>query len=145
VHVRPAASDNFFMATAYRLADGSPVERLRVKSLITAPLADERLSVGTVQVQGQAWSGLGAGGIRSVELSLDDGQTWQPARLTGKELPYAWRSFESEVRITSPGPQRLLARATDRSGAVQPRNAEANPGGFANNSMHELRFDAVQA
>jgi DMSO/TMAO reductase YedYZ molybdopterin-dependent catalytic subunit len=145
VHARPAVSDNFFMATSYRFADGSPVERLRVKSLITAPLADERLSVGTVQVRGQAWSGLGAGGIRSVELSLDDGETWQPARLTGKELPYAWRSFESEVRITSPGPQRLLARATDRSGAVQPRSAEANPGGFANNAMPEVRFDAVRA
>jgi DMSO/TMAO reductase YedYZ molybdopterin-dependent catalytic subunit len=145
VHARPIVSDNFFMATAYRFADGSPVERVRVKSLITAPLADERLSVGTVRVQGEAWSGLGAGGIRAVDLSLDDGQTWQPARLTGKELPDAWRSFEAEVHIASPGPQRLLARATDRSGAVQPRSAEPNPGGFGNNSMPEVRFDVVRA
>jgi DMSO/TMAO reductase YedYZ molybdopterin-dependent catalytic subunit len=145
VHARPVVSDNFFMATAYRFADGSPVERLRVKSLITAPLADERLRVGQVRASGQAWSGLGAGGITGVELSLDDGQTWQPARLTGKEYSYAWRSWELEIQVATPGPQRLLARATDRSGAVQPRRADPNPGGFGNNSMAEIRFDAMPA
>jgi DMSO/TMAO reductase YedYZ molybdopterin-dependent catalytic subunit len=145
VHARPAISDNFFMATGYRFADGSPVERLRVKSLITSPLADQRLSVGMIRVTGQAWSGLTAGGIKHVELSLDDGRSWQPARLTGRELPYAWRGWESEIRVATPGPQRLLARATDRSGEVQPRNADPNPGGFANNSMPEIRFNAIQA
>ncbi len=144
IHARPLVSDNFFMATGYRYADGSPVERLRVKSVITAPLAGERVHVGRVRVTGQAWSGLGAGGIRGVEVSLDDGHTWQPARLTGKEYPYAWRSWEAEVEIGSPGPQRLLARATDRSSAVQPRNADPNPGGFGNNSMPEIAFDAVR-
>jgi DMSO/TMAO reductase YedYZ molybdopterin-dependent catalytic subunit len=145
IHARPAVSDNFFMATAYRFADGSPVERLLVKSLITAPLADERLRTGKVRVAGQAWSGLGSGGIKSVEVSLDDGQTWQPTRLTGQEYPYAWRSWESEIQIATPGPKRLLARATDRSGSVQPRRADPNPGGFGNNSMPEVGFDATQA
>jgi len=133
------------MATGYRFGDGSPVERLRVKSLITAPLANERLRTGKVRVAGQAWSGLGSGGIRSVEVSLDDGQTWQPTRLTGQEQPYAWRGWESELAIATAGPQRLIARATDRSGAVQPRRADPNPGGFANNSMPEVSFDAIQA
>jgi sulfite oxidase len=144
IHARPAVSDNYFMATGYRYGDGSPVERMRVKSLITAPLAGERVPVSRVRVTGQAWSGLGAGGIRSVELSLDDGRTWQPARLTGTEAPYAWRSWEAELEVGSPGPQRLLARATDRAGAIQPRAADPNPGGFGNNSMHEIGFDAVR-
>jgi sulfite oxidase len=145
IHARPIVSDNYFMATGYRYADGSPVERLRVKSLITAPLAGERVNLGRVRASGQAWSGLGAGGIRSVELSLDDGRTWQPARLAGKEYPYAWRSWAADIEIATPGPQRLLARATDRSGAVQPRNPDPNPGGFGNNSMPEIAFDAVRS
>jgi DMSO/TMAO reductase YedYZ molybdopterin-dependent catalytic subunit len=145
IHARPAVSDNYFMATAYRYADGSPVEQMRVKSLITAPLIGARVPVGRLRVTGQAWSGRGAGGIRSVDLSLDDGRTWQPARLNGKEYPYAWRSWAAELEIAEPGPQRLLARATDRSGATQPRTAEPNPGGFGNNSMHEVGFDAVRA
>jgi sulfite oxidase len=78
-----------------------------------------------------------------VELSLDDGRSWRPARLTGKAYPYAWRSWEADIEIGTPGPQRLLVRATDRSGAVQPRNGDVNPGGFGNNSMPEVGFDAV--
>jgi len=145
IHARPTVSDNYFMATGYRYADGSPVERLHVKSLITAPLAGERVNLGSARVSGQAWSGLGAGGIRSVELSLDDGRTWQPARLAGKEYPYAWRSWEADIEIATPGPQRLLARATDRSGAVQPQKPDPNPGGFGNNSTPEIAFDAVRS
>jgi len=144
IHARPAVSDNYFMATGYRYADGSPVERLRVKSLITAPLAGARVRAGRITVTGQAWSGLGAGGIRSVDVSLDDGRSWQPTRLTGKDYPYAWRGWEAELDITGPGPQRLLARATDRSGATQPRTADPNPGGFGNNSMPEVQFDAAR-
>jgi sulfite oxidase len=145
IHARPAVSDNFFMATGYRYADGSPVERLRVKSVITSPLAGTRVPAGRLRAMGQAWSGLGAGGVRSVEVSLDDGRTWQPARLTGKEYPYAWRTWEAELDIAGRGPQRLLARATDRSGATQPRAAEPNPGGFGNNSMPLVEFDAFRA
>ncbi len=145
IHARPAVSDNFFMATGYRFQDGSPVERLRVKSLITSPLAGARVPAGRVRVTGQAWSGLGNGGIRSVDVSLDDGRSWQPARLTGNEYPYAWRGWESELQVNTPGPQRLLARATDRSGATQPQKADPNPGGFGNNSMPMVEFDAIRA
>jgi sulfite oxidase len=145
IHARPTESDNYFMVTGYRFPDGTPVQHMVVKSVITTPLANQRVPVGRVRVTGQAWTGLGAGGIRAVDVSLDEGRTWLPSRLTGKESQYAWRSWESEVEIRSPGPQRVLARATDRSGATQPRTATANPGGFANNSMHEVRFDAVQS
>jgi len=145
IHARPAVSDNFFMATGYRFPDGSPVERLKVKSLIASPLAGARVPAGRLGVSGQAWAGLGAGGIRSVEVSLDDGRSWQAARLTGKEYPYAWRGWEAELSLNAPGPQRLLARATDRWGATQPRKAEPNPGGFGNNSMPVVEFDAIGA
>jgi sulfite oxidase len=145
IHARPIVSDNFFMATGYRFADGTGVERLRVKSLITAPLAGARIPAGKIKLTGQGWSGLGSGGIRSVELSLDEGQSWNATRLIGKEYPYAWRGWEADLDLGAPGPKQLLTRATDRSGAMQPRTAEPNPGGFGNNSMSEVRFDAISA
>ena len=46
VHARTAPSDNHFMARGYRYADGSPVDLMRVKSLITAPRDGERVDVG---------------------------------------------------------------------------------------------------
>jgi hypothetical protein len=39
----------------------------------------------------------------------------------------------------------VLARATDTQGNVQPMQATANPGGYANNSIHEVRYYATRA
>jgi DMSO/TMAO reductase YedYZ molybdopterin-dependent catalytic subunit len=143
VHARPVVSDNHFMARGYRYQDGSPVERMLVKSVITTPISGQRLPAGVVRVRGQAWTG--AGGIRTVDVSTDAGRSWRPARLVGPEQPDAWRGWEADIDVAAPGPQMVVARATDRTGAVQPLEASPNPGGYANNSVHEVRFDAVRA
>ena len=44
VHARATESDNHFMARGYRYADGSPVDLMRVKSIITAPLDGEQVT-----------------------------------------------------------------------------------------------------
>lgn len=143
VHARPTVSDNHFMARGYRYGDGSPVESMQVKSLITAPLAEARVPVGRVRVRGKAWSGAKSGGIRGVGVSADGGVTWMPARLTGREEAHAWRSWEYELVVAAAGPHAVLARATDRSGAVQPMAAPPNPAGYGNNSVHAVRFYVV--
>ncbi|MFL5580911.1 MAG: sulfite oxidase [Gemmatimonadaceae bacterium] len=143
IHAKPVESDNFYMATGYRYPDRTPVQAMRVKSVIAAPLEGARVRVGRVAVRGKAWSGAGAGGIRAVEVTADGGRTWRPARLVGAERPGAWRAWEAEVEAASPGPQRVAVRATDRSGAVQPERAEPNAPGYGNNSWHEVRYVAV--
>ena len=45
VHARATESDNHFMARGYRYADGSAVDLMRVKSLITAPRDGEQVDV----------------------------------------------------------------------------------------------------
>jgi hypothetical protein len=95
--------------------------------------------------RGQAWSGAGSGGIRQVDVSSDGGRTWRPARLVGAEQPGAWRTWEADIALSSAGLQSLMARATDRLGAVQPIAAAINPGGYGNNSIHEVRYYAVPA
>ena len=135
VHAMPTESDNFYMSHAYRLADGSGVTTMRPKSVIASPLAGQRVRSGGLTVRGQAWSG--AGGVRAVDVSADGGGTWRAARLVGTAMPGAWRTWEADV-IVRPGPALILARATDGNGAVQPMVATPNPGGFGNNSIHQV-------
>jgi DMSO/TMAO reductase YedYZ molybdopterin-dependent catalytic subunit len=139
VHARATESDNHFMARGYRYADGSPVDLMHVKSLITAPLDGEQVNAGTVRVTGIAWTGTGT--ISQVEISSDGGRTWQQARLTGEARPGTWRLWEADAVIRSAGEQRIRARATDSAGNTQPEQAAPNPGGYGNNSIHEVRVD----
>ena len=140
VHARTAQSDNHFMVRGYRYADGSPVDLMRVKSLITAPRDGERVNVGTVRVTGVAWTGTGT--VAQVEISSDEGRTWQQARFTTEPRPGAWRLWEADAAILSAGEQRVRARATDTDGHTQPEHAAPNPGGYGNNSIHEVRVNA---
>jgi DMSO/TMAO reductase YedYZ molybdopterin-dependent catalytic subunit len=140
VHARAKESDNHFMARGYKYGDGSAVELMRVKSLITAPLEGERVNIGTTRVTGVAWTGTGT--VERVELSSDGGRTWQQARFTSEARPGTWRLWEADVAFRSVGEQRVRARATDTAGQTQPDQAAPNPGGYGNNSIHEVRVDA---
>ncbi len=135
VHAMPVESDNYFMAHGYRYADGSAVTTMRPKSVIASPRSDQRVRAGRLTVRGQAWSG--AGGVRGVDVSSDGGRTWRAARLAGAAQPGAWRTWEADLDVRS-GPALLMARATDGTGAVQPMQAAANPGGYGNNSIHQV-------
>jgi DMSO/TMAO reductase YedYZ molybdopterin-dependent catalytic subunit len=141
VHARPSESDNNFMAKGYRFGDGSPVERMKVKSVIATPAEGGRVRAGSMRVAGVAWSG--SGGIRQVDVSSDGGRSWRAARLTGADHPTAWRTWEIDVPVARPGRYAVRARATDRSGAVQPAVAATNPGGYGNNSIHEVSFNVA--
>jgi sulfite oxidase len=140
VHARATESDNHFMARGYRYGDGSAVDLMRVKSLITAPTDGARVDVGTTRVTGVAWTGTGT--IAQVEISSDGGQTWQQARFTSEPQPGTWRQWEADAVIGSAGERRVRARATDTAGPTQPEHASANPGGYGNNSIHEVRCHA---
>jgi DMSO/TMAO reductase YedYZ molybdopterin-dependent catalytic subunit len=137
LHARREPSDNHFMAKGYRYGDGSPVERMRVKSAIGLPADGGAVAAGPLKVVGVAWTGTGT--IRSVEVSSDGGRSWRPARLTGPEHAGAWRTWEHTVDLPRPGTYGLRSRATDSTGAVQPDEAAANPGGYGNNTISEVR------
>lgn len=130
----------YYMQTAYRYpvrpvqpgekvnsADLRPVEAMIVKSLITSP-RDGGAVHGDIVVQGVAWTGEGR--IVSVEVSTDEGRTWFRAKLTGDNVPYAWRMWEHAWRPTRSGSHVLLCRATDDQGHTQPERSPWNPSGF---------------
>lgn len=130
----------YYMQTAYRHpvrpvqpgeqvnpADLRPIEAMIVKSLITSPRDGDTMN-GSIVVRGVAWTGEGR--IVSLEVSADEGRTWSRARLTGDDVPYAWRMWEYVWRPTGTGRATLLSRAMDDRGHTQPERSPWNPGGF---------------
>jgi hypothetical protein len=134
-------SSGHYMQTAYRMpalpiepgasvASSAmvPVEAMVVKSLIAAPAEGEIVGRGPVTVQGVAWAGDVE--VPKVDVSCDDGKTWQPARFIGETQPYAWKQWQYVWKAKKPGPTAILCRATDATGTVQPLASPWNPGGF---------------
>ena len=88
------------------------------KSVITTPSGGQVLrGRGFLQVSGLAWSGRGR--VRRVDVTLDGGRNWQPARLqapvmskclTRFTLPWVW---DGRAAL-------LASRAIDDTGYVQP-------------------------
>jgi DMSO/TMAO reductase YedYZ molybdopterin-dependent catalytic subunit len=113
----------------------TPLEAMRVRSLITAPQAGATLARGRQRIQGLAWSG--AAPISRVEVSLD-GQSWRAAQLTSAAERYAWRRWEFFWQADAPGAHELRSRAFDEAGNSQPVEPEWNQLGYANNAIQAL-------
>jgi sulfane dehydrogenase subunit SoxC len=92
------------------------------KSVIVRPSGGMRIgNPGYYEIIGLAWSGAGA--VRRVEVSADNGKTWKDAELespvhtkahTRFTFPWKWDGQETV----------LLSRTTDDRGQVQPTLAE---------------------
>jgi DMSO/TMAO reductase YedYZ molybdopterin-dependent catalytic subunit len=151
VRVLNGPDDNFWMKKAYLIPDtprghvtpemvqaGSftkvPLGRMPVRSFIVAPDGGTKLPPGlAVAVRGIAFSGRGA--ITRVEVSADDGQTWQAASLGPDEGRYAFRLWSWLWRPTAAGRHVLAVRATDASGDTQSAEPLWNPSGYAWNCI----------
>ncbi|HEV2529197.1 MAG TPA: molybdopterin-dependent oxidoreductase [Thermomicrobiales bacterium] len=79
----------------------------------------------TVTFRGRAFAG--DRGIRSVEFSPDDGQTWRPTRFTYEPSnDYSWTFWEADWTVPAqPGEYRVTSRAVDGRGDPQ-RDEESN-------------------
>ena len=149
ITVRADESPGYYMQQAYRMPETSiqpgsglpgtamiPVEQMVVKSLIAAPGEGDMLRKGPVTIQGVAWAGDVL--VTQVEVSCDDGLTWEPARFIGDEQPYAWRQWQYIWQAKAAGPTAILCRATDERGERQPEKSSWNPGGFLWNGWDRL-------
>lgn len=119
---------------------GTPVTRMRVKSLMVPPgiphwFGRARVvDAGPVTLTGRAWSGGGVG-ISKVEVGID-GQ-WQAATLDARAGPYAWTGWRTTWHAT-PGEHELMCRATDEDGNTQPLDQAWDYAGFGNNAVHRV-------
>nr|MBF6591519.1 molybdopterin-dependent oxidoreductase [Ktedonobacterales bacterium] len=121
--------------------DATPLTLAAVRSLIAQPTAAAQMSIGAHVIRGFAWSG--AALITQVEVSVDDGQSWERATLASEASRYAWRRWEYVWRATAVGPVCLKSRATDAEGNVQPEEPVWNRLGYANNAIQAVRVTVI--
>src|SRR5271167_3160802 len=151
---QPLAS--FWMNTAYRIPKGkfpivdrftsqesdssTPITEILVNSLITTITDGGRFPSGQpVAVKGIAWD---AGyGIRGVELSVDDGRSWQSATLGENYGRYSFRTWEYRFSPQSAGRMTVMARASNVRGTSQPSELIFNAPGYHNNVVQKIAVD----
>ena len=108
-----------------------------IKSIITFPAPNAQYKGGQpIMLRGKAWVGEGA--VERVEISTDEGKTWQRAELGRRGDRYAWRGFSYEHRPQRPGYVSFLARAWDDRGNAQPAVPYWNPLGYFWNGWHRV-------
>lgn len=148
---------NFWMAKAYRIptgkfptvdrftsqdtAENTPITEIVVNTLVTSPAAGQQVRAGTpLVVKGLAWD---AGyGIRSVDVSTDDGQSWRRAELGADPGRFSFRQWQY-VFQPSRGRHTISARASNGVGETQVQQLIFNPAGYNNNVMQRIGIEAV--
>ena len=86
-----------------------------------------------VQLTGRSWSGAAA--VDRVDVSVDGGLTWRPARPYRCGHRQAWTQWRYVWKKPARGQHVLMARATDAAGRTQPLETPFNDNGYF--------FDAV--
>ncbi|MGY3528180.1 MULTISPECIES: sulfite dehydrogenase [Bradyrhizobium] len=118
---------------------------MEAKSIITRPSGGQKLTThGFHEITGIAWSGHGK--IKSVEISLDEGKSWQQAELQEPVLTRALTRFRLPWHWDGT-PAVIQSRAVDETGYVQPTLAELVAvrglnSFYHNNAIWPWRIDA---
>lgn len=157
IRVEPQAFDGFWMKSAYRIPTGkfpgarfasqeneqtTPITEILINSLVTSHTDGERLVRGRpAHIAGWAWDG--GSGISTVEISLDEGQSWRPAQLGEAPSAYSWRGFRMALDTSKAGSVHVAVRATGRNGARQPEKLTPNPAGYHHNIIQTLTLEVA--
>jgi DMSO/TMAO reductase YedYZ molybdopterin-dependent catalytic subunit len=98
--------------TIWRETSVGPID---VKSMIARAV---RRQDGSIRFSGAAWTD--GTPLKRVELKIDDG-AWMPARLDEKQrAEYSWTFFHHDWKQPSFGEHRVVSRAIDAAGRIQP-------------------------
>lgn len=155
INVLARPETGYWMTTAYRLpADefpelarfatqesgaSAPITEMVVNSLITSHRDQAQVRSGDVVVRGLAWDG--GHGIRTVEASIDGGQTWSAATLGDDLGRYAFRPW-SFAFAAKRGRNTVTVKATNMLGQTQAAALRFNPAGYHNNVMQSVTLNA---
>jgi len=110
-----------------------PVWKIAPEAIFVSPSPSSDVS-GRIRIVGWAW---GFEEIASVEISSDEGRSWQEAELAPRKQ-WSWQQFEYFWEPLSLGPATLLCRATNVAGETQPESG-------ARNAIHTVNVNVVEA
>lgn len=120
-----------FTTRLYNDPDGSsdrtgairkPVWEVGPEAIIVAPPNRFVAQQSPLHIKGWAWS---SAGIERVEISTDGGEQWFNAELSPRRH-WSWQAFGTVWTPKKAGLCKVLARAVDTSGAVQPMKQARN-------------------
>jgi DMSO/TMAO reductase YedYZ molybdopterin-dependent catalytic subunit len=151
IEVLDKPDDNFWTSKAYLIPDTPfadivpgqkgvnmiPINRMPPRSFFTNVQDGTVLNVGqTTGVRGIAFGG--DTGLAKVLFSADAGRRWQEARLGPDHGKYSFRQWEARLRLSSPGPHKLMIKAFNAAGTAQPDTANWNGAGFMRNVIESV-------
>lgn len=132
--------EGYFMDKAYRIFQkgqdpktGNVVTNIQVKSIITKPFVNETVKKGEILILGMAYAG--EIDIEKVEISFDEGNHWTDVEFISPNVKYAWTQWRYLWEVKSEGQFKILSRATDVLGNVQPLMGIYNAHGYCNNGI----------
>ncbi len=119
-----------FSVKDYNTGNSKPTYGYKIMSVIFAPLAEDMVKAGPVEVRGVAWND-GTAPITSIKVSKDDGKTWESADLKLSDSPFAWHHWSLKTTLEA-GQHTLRVVVTDSIGRTQPLDGTArwNPKGY---------------
>jgi sulfite oxidase len=157
VVVQQQPSDNYFQQRAYKLfppdirretvdwKGGIMLGENTLNAVICSPTSGATVEAGTTCVLGYALSNE-HGVVERVELSLDEGQSWQAATFLAEQHDgWTWRLWQAQVVLPA-GEVCILARASDSDGNTQPKDARDiwNFKGYGNNAWHRVTVQVTE-
>jgi DMSO/TMAO reductase YedYZ molybdopterin-dependent catalytic subunit len=156
IQVLDKVFDGFWMSTGYRVPDNAcactvpgkapvktvPIGRFNVRSFITSVADGAALRHGrATTLRGIAFDG--GYGITGVEISADEGRTWQAATL-GQDLGrYSFREWTAPFTPGRKGDVALKVRAINRIGQSQPEAGLWNGAGYMRNAVETTRVTVI--
>ncbi|MCM3601921.1 sulfite oxidase [Robertmurraya korlensis] len=115
-----------------------PVTNLHVNSTIQHPIDRDILQTGAHTIRGIAWTGQGY--IKKVEISTDNGESWNEANIeTIDHTGYSWSTWYYHWRAEQKGEYTIMSRATDSNKRVQPKKPFWNRKGYGYHAIDKVR------
>jgi len=151
IEVIDKPDDNFWMAKAYKIPDTPganmkpgetdvpmvPINKMVPRSFITNLRSGNKVDVGApVPIRGIAFGG--DCGVAKVDVSIDGGKTWLPAKLGTDKGKYGFRQWQAAPTLPTAGDYTLMVRCTNDNGLAQPDTANWNPGGYMRNVIESV-------
>ncbi len=114
---------------------------IKVNSQVLAPTSRETVGTPTYTIRGLAHAGLA--GLKTVEVSTDNGKTWNEATLIRGPEPkeLVWTEWRYEWTVPADGRYVIVVRATDNNGVKQEGIGDSLLGGTfpdGTNRMHAV-------
>lgn len=113
-----------------------PISNINLHSIFVEPDATQPVNAGKqCLIEGLAFND--GTGIQKVELSFDDGKTWNETRLNPELGKYSWRRWKYDWVPGAAGMYHLCVRATDNNGHTQ-GNKQWNRSGYGRGFIEHL-------